>query len=153
MNKDDDTIKALGYVALYAAYVEESVEIVLERLSLFEAPKGKYKFWPISKKIDWCIETLRQIDNSELTRLINLLKAAKIYMDKRNEVIHGRIYSKNKRSDFIESGRECIPRREITALELYDLAEKLSHIQAAIPYLNSFATIRALNDKVSQKQD
>ena len=34
MNRDNDIARALGFVALYAAYVEESVDVVMERLSL-----------------------------------------------------------------------------------------------------------------------
>lgn len=36
MKRDNDIVRALGFVALYAAYVEESVDVVVERLS-----KGK----------------------------------------------------------------------------------------------------------------
>jgi hypothetical protein len=33
MQRDADIVKALGFVALYAAYVEESIDVVMELLS------------------------------------------------------------------------------------------------------------------------
>lgn len=144
MERDNDIVKALGFVALYAAYVEESVDVVMERLSLVKEITNKEIRWPISRKINWCIEALESLESEELNELIALLNETKDVLEKRNEVIHGRIYSGNERSDNLKSGRPGIPEREVTADELYDLAEDLFSLQAAVPNINSFATMRAI---------
>ena len=144
MERDNDIVRSLGFVALYAAYVEESVDIVMERLSLVKEISDKERRWPISQKIKWCIEILNTLESEELNELINLLNETKNSLEKRNEVIHGRIYAGNDRSDNLKSGRPGVPEQEVTADELYNLAEELFALQAAVPNINSFATMRAI---------
>lgn len=144
MKRDDDIVKALGFVALYAAYVEESVDVVMERLANVSAITDRERRWPISRKINWCIDVLKSLESTELEQLINLLGETKDILEMRNEVIHGRIYAGNERSDNLKSGRPGIPEREVNADELYNLAEELSKLQAAVPNIKLFATMRAI---------
>lgn len=144
MERDNDIVKALGFVALYAAYVEESVDVVMERLSLVNEVNNNQRRWPTSRKIDWCKDTLDSLNSDELDELISLLDETKDALEKRNEVIHGRIYAGNERSDNLKSGRPGVPEKEVTANELYDIAEELFELQTAVPNINSFATIRAI---------
>lgn len=149
MERDNDIVKGLGFVALYAAYVEESVDVVMERLSLVKEITDKERRWPTSRKIDWCITILESLKNEELNDLINLLNDTKDLLERRNEAIHGRIYAGNERSDNLKSGRPGVPEREVTADELYDLAEELFELQAAVPNINLFATMRAIAENNS----
>ncbi len=144
MKRDDDIVKALGFVALYAAYVEESVDVVMERLANVSAITDRERRWPTSRKINWCIDVLKSLESTELEQLINLLAETKDILEMRNEVIHGRIYAGNERSDNLKSGRPGIPEREVNADELYNLAEELSKLQAAVPNIKLFATMRAI---------
>jgi len=144
MKRDDDIVRALGLLALYAAYVEEGVDVVMERLALVKEITDKERKWPISRKIDWCIDVLESLKSDELEQLINLLRETKDFLERRNEVIHGRIYAGNERSDNLKSGRPGIPEREVTADELYNLAEELFELQASVPNINVFATMRAI---------
>ena len=153
MNRDNDIVRALGFVALYAAYVEESVDVVMERLALVKEITDKERRWPISRKIDWCIQVLESLKSKELDQLITLLNETKDALENRNEVIHGRIYAGNERSDNLKSGRSGIPEREVTADELYDLAENLLQLQAAVPNINSFATMRAIANNSAKLGD
>ena len=149
MERDNNIVRALGFVALYAAYVEESVDVVMERLSLVNEISDKERRWPISRKIEWCIEVLGTLKSDELNELINLLTETKNNLEKRNEVIHGRIYAGNDRSDNLKSGRPGVPEREVTSDELYDLTEELLALQAAVPNINSFATMIAIAENNS----
>jgi len=144
MDRDDDIVRALGFVALYAAYVEESVDVVMERLSLVNEINDRQRRWPTSRKIEWCKNTLISLNSDELDQLITLLDETSDALEKRNEVIHGRIYAGNERSDNLKSGRPGVPERDVTANELYDLADDLFELQAAVPNINSFATMRAI---------
>lgn len=146
MNRDNDIVKALGFVALYAAYVEESVDVVMERLALVQKISAKERKWPVSRKITWCVDVLQLLKSAEIEQLINLLGITKNVLERRNEVIHGRIYAGSERSDNLKSGRSGVADREITADELYDLAEDLLKLQAEIPNSASFATMQAIED-------
>ncbi|WP_126452347.1 hypothetical protein [Sulfuriflexus mobilis] len=149
MKRDDDIVRALGFVALYAAYVEEGVDVVMERLALIKEITDKERKWPISRKINWCIDVLESLESDELEQLVNLLGETKEFLERRNEVIHGRIYAGNERSENLKSGRPGVPEREVTADELYDLAEDLFERQAAVPNINMFATLRAITENKS----
>ena len=149
MKRDNDIVKALGFVALYAAYVEESVDVVMERLSLVNVITDKKRRWPTSRKINWCIEVLESLKSGELNELINLLNEAKVILEDRNEAIHGRIYAGNERSDNLKSGRPGVPEREVTAEELYELAEELFNLQAVVPNINKYETMRAIAENKS----
>ena len=133
MKRDDDIVRALGFVVLYAAYVEESVDEVMKRLSLVNRITDKEKRFPISQKINWCIKTIKSLGKDNFNDLIGLLGEAKDRLEARNEVIHGRIYASTDRSENLKSGRNGIPDREVTAEELYDLAENFANLQAVIP--------------------
>jgi len=144
MERDDDIVRGLGFVALYAAYVEESIDVIMERLSKVEEITDSERKLPISKKIKWCKRVLCSFESKELEELVNLLSETKKLLEKRNEIVHGRIYSGNERSDTLKSGRSSIPERDVTADELYDLADQLLEMQAAIPNRAFHATMRAL---------
>ena len=150
MQRDADIVKALGFVALYAAYVEESIDVVMERLSAENKVTDQQRKLPTSQKIDWCLSVLKSFESDELDDLTALLKDAANLLERRNEVIHGRIYGDNDRSDNLKSGRVGVPDREVTADELYDLAEDLFELQAAIPAVNFFATVRAITTQSSK---
>lgn len=147
MKRDNDIIRALGFVALNSAYVEESVDEVMERLSLVNERTEKERKFPTSQKIKWCIKTLDSFNNENLNDLVDLLNEAKDSLEQRNEVIHGRIYAGNDRSENLKSGRSGIPDREVTTDELYDLAEHFHNLQAAIPNVSYFETMRSIAEK------
>jgi uncharacterized phage infection (PIP) family protein YhgE len=149
MKRDNDIVRALGFVTLYSAYVEESVDEVMERLSLVNKITDKERKFPTSQKIKWCIKTLESLDNKNLNDLISLLKEAKEALEERNEFIHGRFYASNDRSDNLKSGRVGVPDREVTPDELYDLAEHFANLQAVIPSISSFETMRSIAEKIN----
>lgn len=144
MKRDDDIVKALGFVALYAAYLEEGIDLVMQRLSVVKEINAVERKLPTSKKIAWCQSVLSSLNSIELDQLKKLLSDAEELLKWRNEVIHGRIYAGNERGDNLQSGRTGIPDRTVTAEELYDLAELLFSAQAVVPNINYFATLRAI---------
>lgn len=149
MNRDNDIIKALGYVALYSAYLEEGIDIVMQRLSAVKSMEACDHKLPTSKKIKWCKSTLSSMKSDELNDLIGLLEVSKNLLEERNEVIHGRIYASNDRGDILKSGRGNIDDREVTANELYDLAEEIFEVQAAVPNIYYFETIRSISKTIN----
>ena len=95
----------------------------------------------MSQKVNWCIAVLKTSGNEQVNELINLLNVTIDNLEKRNEVIHGRFYAGNDRSDNLKSGRPGVPDRQVTPDELYDLAELLFELQGALPNVNYYASI------------
>ena len=143
MNRDNDIIKALGFVTLYSAYVEESIDILIDKLSFVEKVKSKKNKWSVSRKIKWCIDTIKSFKNENLIGLVNLLKDTKKILRKRNDVVHGRVYPGNDRNYILKSARKEVD-RNVSPDELYDLAEDLFELQKAIPYFSMFETMKAI---------
>ena len=147
--KDDrDIVKALGFVTLYSAYLEESVDLCVEILVKQDstAPK-KIQRWPISQKLEYCAEQLEPLakGNTEIARLIDACSYAGALFEERNDVVHGRIYAGvGSEPDVRKSGRAGIPDRPIASAELYELANQL--FDACSPFMQGawFAIPRAL---------
>lgn len=150
MNRNNDVVRALGFVAMYAAHVEEGVDEVLGRLSRFEQiPKNAMK-WPTSVKIKWCQDQIERLESEQLAHLNGVLSNTLEALGKRNEFIHGRIYvSPDDGVESLVSGRQGVPDREICADELYDFAEELLELQAVIPNLGWIALEKAITEKLT----
>lgn len=141
---DGDIIKGLGFVALYAGYLEEQVDVLLLMLQSVEALPEAEQRWSISRKIDKArrlVDTLAFDDKADLIADLGL---ARELFERRNEVIHGRIYGNFDRPDTLKSGRPNMPERSIDAAELYELANSLDNACADLQRPMIFRLPRAL---------
>jgi hypothetical protein len=134
---DGDIVRGLGYTTLYAAYMEEAIDEC--RVALMKRdpapPKGIEK-WPISRHVAYIQQRLAQVVPlpAELSGLPSCLDYVSDLLARRNEVVHGRIYSNLQGDkDELRPGRPTGSARPITSAELYDLANEI------------FATLGALN--------
>ena len=133
MIKDDgDIVRGLGFVALYAAYLEEQIENLLMMLSTVEAYDEDKQRWQISKKIKQAIKVLKNLDTTEFSDYVADLKTCMKLFEDRNEVIHGRIYGNFDRPDTLKSGRRNIPDREVSSQELFSLANEFEAYRIAV---------------------
>lgn len=131
MIKDDgDIVRGLGFVALYAAYLEEQIENLLEMLSLVEVYDEKR--WSISGKIKFAIKIIEKLDTKDFPDYMTDLRTCIQLFEDRNEVIHGRIYGNFDRPDTLKSGRRNVPDREVTSAELFQLAREFEDYRAAV---------------------
>lgn len=137
MTNDGDIVRGLGFTTLYAAYMEEAIDEC--RVALMKRdpapPKGIEK-WPISRRVAYLHERLAQFIPlpQELAGLPSHLDYVSDLLERRNEVIHGRIYGALQGDkDELRPGRPTGSARPITSAELYDLANEM------------FATLGALN--------
>ncbi|MCK9638095.1 MAG: hypothetical protein M0R41_17635 [Methylobacter tundripaludum] len=123
MLKDDgDIVRGLGFVSMYSAWVEEDIDDILRLLDPVEPFEVKQQRWPISRKLDHAAKIVHSLESNELKNLPDALKNAVTLFDRRNEVIHGRIYASFEKVDYVQSGRPNVPTRQITSAELYELA-------------------------------
>jgi len=133
MLKDDgDIVRGLGFVALYAAYLEEQIENLLMMLTPVEAYDEEKQRWPISKKIKHAVNVLGILDTTEFPNFTTDLRTCLDLFEDRNQLIHGRIYANFDRPDTLKSGRLNIPDREINSKELYTLATEFAEFRSAI---------------------
>lgn len=132
LHRDGDVVRGLGFVALYAAYLEEQLDNLLFMLQPIEPFPESEQRWPTSRKIEKAKRLVRVLVFECRDALLADLDASKKLLDWRNEVIHGRIYANFDRPDTLKSGRHNTPDRIIKPDELYDLADNLAEARAAV---------------------
>jgi hypothetical protein len=132
LQRDDDVIHGLGFVALYAAYLEEQVDSLLFMLQPIEPFPESEQRWRTSQKIEKAKRLVRGLVFAYRDALLADLDASKQLLDLRNEVIHGRIYANFDRPDTLKSGRPNTLDRIIKPDELYDLADDLAEARLAL---------------------
>jgi hypothetical protein len=129
LSDDGDIVRGLGFVALYAAYLEEQIDNLLFALEQIEAKKQRQ---PISEKIKHATAIIGKLDSSEFPDFAADLQTCLGLFKYRNEIIHGRIYANFDRPDTIKSGRPSNPDQEIHSQELYKLANELDEFRSVI---------------------
>lgn len=121
---DGDIVRGLGFVTMYAAWVEEDVDDLLRLIAPIEPFDEKRQRWPISRKLGHAADLVRRLTSPELNGLPEALDEAVALFDLRNEVVHGRIFAGHDRVDYVQGGRPNAPTRPITSAELYQLANE-----------------------------
>ncbi|MCU7934554.1 MAG: hypothetical protein KZQ99_06705 [Candidatus Thiodiazotropha sp. (ex Dulcina madagascariensis)] len=150
MLKDDgDIARGLGFVSMYSAWVEEDIDDILRLLGPVEPFMEKQQRWPISRKLDHVAEIVRCLNSGELIGLPKDLEVAKVLFERRNEVIHGRIYAGFDKADYVQSGRPNMPTRQITSDELYRLANEFWNYRGAFIAPQIFRLPRAVSEFLS----
>jgi hypothetical protein len=132
LQNDGDMVRGLGFVALYAAYLEEQIDNLLMMLAPIEAYDEEKQRWPVSKKLRHVTRVLRKLDAEEFPDLATDLRTCLDLFEDRNELIHGRIYGNFDRPDTLKSGRLNTPDREVNPEELYKLANEFSDFRESI---------------------
>lgn len=122
---DGDMVRALGFVTIYAAWLEEDVDDLLRLMNPIEPFDEKKQRWHISQKLKHAAKLARLLKNDELDGLPEALEKAVELFERRNEFVHGRIYGGHDRVDYIKGGRPSAPTKPITSSELYLLANDL----------------------------
>jgi len=140
---DGDIVRGLGLITLYAAYMEEAIDecrIVLMKRD--PAPIKKIEKRPISRRIAYVHERLAQFVPlpQHLAGLPNHLAYVSTLLERRNEVIHGRIYGNLQGDkDELRPGRPTGSARPITSAELYELANEMFATLGALNHASMFA--------------
>ena len=125
LDDDGDLVKALGYVSMYSAWLEEDVDDLLRALHEIEPFDEATQRWPISRKLRHTATIVRRLSSDEVRSLPHDLEEASDLFERRNEVIHGRVYAGPDQRDYLQSGRPDVPTREITSAEVYQLANEI----------------------------
>lgn len=122
VQNDGDIVRGLGFVTMYAAWVEEAVDDILRQLSAHGKLDEKTQRRQISQKLKLAAKLVNCLQNAQLDGLPMLLLDGVNLFERRNEVIHGRIYAFDSQTVCLRSGWQNGPARNVTAAELYALA-------------------------------
>lgn len=144
MKNDGDVIRGLGFVVLYAAYLEEQIDKLLLMLQSLEVLSESGQRWSTSQKIKKIKQLVTKLRFQEKDSLLNNLDKLKQLFDWRNEVIHGRIQAGFDSPDTLKSSRPNTPDRILEASELYILADNLTEARNMLCRLMIFQIPRAL---------
>ncbi len=151
---DGDLIRALGYVALYSAYLEEAIDEVFSATTVAnEAHHPKMNRWQVSRKLDHIGQSISGWTRlpDELTRFLTCIDPLKALLERRNLIIHGRIYSDPKSGDVLKPARVGFPEIPARSVDLYDLATEL--FVARNPCLNASMFAIPRHGKMQIDQD
>lgn len=135
---DGDIIRGLGYVALYAGYLEEGIDECAAALSF---PPSKQ---PASKKARQCIERARMFG---VDLIADALELSTALLERRNEMIHGRFYGQVNGPDIRKTGRSGKSTVEVTSAELYFLADEIFENINALGHVADFYIPDAIKNR------
>ncbi len=142
---DGDLIRGLGFVALYAAYLEEAVDECLSVVAArdLEVNRNLYRR-PTSQKIEYIQHQLQRLEplSEELAKFPEILQAIGELLEERNLVIHGRVYAIPGVGDVRISGRPGVPETQATSAELYVLANDLYSARGPLLQASMFSLRR-----------
>ena len=124
--KDDgDEVRAMGYVAVYAAYVEEAIEDCYGHLKRHD-PRPNGDPWQSSRRIDSCRRAIAALPIRETLEEIRTdMGLAKELLRDRNVAIHSPLYGLPGGGNLRQIRGPARGHWFETAEEIYALAERL----------------------------
>jgi hypothetical protein len=130
-NRDNDEIRAIGYVALYSGYLEEAIGDCFVRLKRFDTRRTD-KMWQVSARIESCVRAIGTLPRTEdlEAMLADLEEAASVLRD-RNTVIHSPLYGQIQGPNVRGAAKPEDREKFINADQIYDLAAELSDFSEA----------------------
>ena len=145
---DGDLIRGLGFVALYAAYLEEGIDEVLEIL-LAADPVGDQRILrrSTSQKMEYIRKRVRDIEPlpSELMRFTVTLDGVTELLEQRHQMIHGRVYAIPGEGDIRKPARRGMQDQPATSAELYALANDIFEAIGPLRHASMFSLPHRLN--------
>jgi hypothetical protein len=139
LQDDGDIIRGLGFVALYAGYLEEGIDECAAALSL---PPNK-RPRPASEKARHCVKRTKALGVDIIT---DALERSIALLESRNEMIHGRFYEQVHGPDIRKSGRPGKSTVEVTSAELYSLADEILKSASFLGHVADFYIPDALRN-------
>lgn len=116
---EGDLIRPLGLVTLYFAYAEGELDELLEALVVPEPFDDVKRQWPVGRKLSYAQELVVKLRAQELAALSATLDEARALFERRNTIVHSRIFAGGR----VVSNRRSVPETRVTPNELTELAE------------------------------
>lgn len=128
LQDDGDLIKGLGFVCLYAAYLEEAIDDVFSAVIVVNGEAApKMDRWQISRKLKYIRHSMEAWEEltEELSRFMSCIEPIGDLLERRNLIIHGRIYADPKTGDVLKPARFGFPETPAISSDMYELANEL----------------------------
>jgi hypothetical protein len=119
---DGDLIRPLGLVTLYCAYAEGEIDELLLALSSLDPLDNATRQWTVGQKLARATQLIERLQRKELSALLETLADARRLFERRNALIHGRLYAGGR----LVSSRAGVPDQRVTPQELNEFAELVS---------------------------
>ena len=142
---DGDLIRGLGFVVLYAAYLEEAIDECLMVVADHDAEYDqRINYRSTKQKIKYIKGQLLKLEPlpNELMNFPEVLSGADCLLEMRNLMIHGRIYATHNKGDIRISGRQNVPETPANSPELYALANELYSACSPLQSASTFSLPR-----------
>ena len=118
---EGDLIRPLGLMVLYAAYAEGELDDLLESLSVQEPYDNMKRQWTTGRKLKHGISLAKKFKANNLSELVLVLKDGAILFEKRNSLVHGKLFGGGR----LVSNRLDCPEQQVSPKQITDLAESL----------------------------
>ena len=118
---EGDLVRPLGFVTLYSAYAEGELDDLIGSLPAVEAYDDNKRRWAIGKKLSYALKLVKKLRSPTLAELEALLKEAPGLFSRRNELVHGRLFSGGR----LVSNRQSKPEQRISEAGIVRLAEDI----------------------------
>jgi len=148
MVRDNDLIRGVGYMVIQASHLERQIEEVCRWLAMGIARPEHHETHQVSKKIKWCKNKIKELNDTNLDSLDRSLDKAMNLLDKRNKLVHGQIYFSSNAPEKIIPSKGKDKERTILPSEVYDLAESIYNLHQRILSQNAFKLVDSLKSKI-----
>lgn len=141
INDNGDIVRAVGFVAIYGAYLEdrvaELIDMVKEIISLkenidFLSASDQAKHLHKALKGEFSNATDYLTKNEDIKQINRILDAVEGHLKDRHVVIHSTLTSKSNGDVIIRKNRRTNSEEEVSSKEVIDLANDLFELQSAI---------------------
>lgn len=149
LGDDGDAVRALGFVAMYAAHLEEKIDDCLGQFIVRGHADERLKRRPASVKVQCLLKLLE--NHAPLPEAIAFLPPHLKYvadlLERRNHVIHGRVWADAHTGALTrKSAREDVPDDVVLSRDVYALADEIHAAQAELIRASLFRLPKVLGD-------
>ena len=132
LTPDNDILRGLGCATLCAAYAEEQVDQILSLLHRVEPFDDKVRRLPVDQRLARASAVVQRLASDELFELERTLAAGPALFERRDEIVHGRLYPGLERGGALQAAKPKVTQRPATAQELYALANEFAAYRDAL---------------------
>lgn len=120
---EGDLVRPLGLVTLHAAYAEAEIDDLLSILPAPEPFDDSKRRWPVGRKLQYAQKRVREMKSEDLLGLLSVLKEGGSLFQRRNELVHGRLFAGGR----LVSNKGSVPDRLISVDDLVTFSEELAN--------------------------
>jgi hypothetical protein len=115
--------RPLGLVTLQAAHAEGEIDELLGLLPAPESFDDSKRRWQVGRKLQYAQKLVREMKAKDLSGLLAALKEGRSLFERRNELVHGRLFAGGR----LVSNQLNVADRRISAEDIVALSEEMAN--------------------------